>query len=69
MAEIVADKVLDIDDTHAWLNAHGYKCERPDVVRMATKRRLPFFKGPNGRKVFVKERELVAALEKMAKSK
>lgn len=48
------DKVLDIIGVHAELTELGFDYTVKAVRYMATNRRLPFFVGPDGRRLYMR---------------
>lgn len=54
------NKVLDIPGVHAELLALGFDYSEKAVRYMATNRRLPFFVGPDGRRLFMQRSVLHA---------
>lgn len=52
------DLILDIPGVHAELQALGFDYSEKAVRYMATNRRLPFFVGPDGRRLFMRRSAL-----------
>ena len=55
-------RVLDIDAAHEYLNRMGVTCNVRQVRRWAEKRDLPFYKPNFGRRLLIREEDLVAVV-------
>jgi len=56
------EMMLDIDGAWKWLEAHGMPYTFRQVQRMASNHKLPFRRGPDGKRLFVPQSALQAFL-------
>ena len=56
--QMAQERMLDIQGAMEWLNEHGFNYTYRQVQRMSSDRRLPFRRGPDGKKRFVPESAL-----------